>query len=150
MLRELDYQKRVLETLDAYLDVLGDEKGKTDKVAALVAEQPELGIELPDYARKAWERVGVAGKLPTSRAAIPFSPRADGVGRTVPNVVFKIPTGGGKTFLAANALSRIFGRFLNRNTGFVLWIVPNEAIYSQRNPIGSTPATWKVSSASCC
>lgn len=131
MLRELDYQKRVLETLDAYLDVLGDEKGKSDKVAALVAEQPDLGIELPDYARKAWERMGTAGKLPKSRSAIPYSARADGVGRTVPNAVFKIPTGGGKTFLAANALSRIFGRFLTRNTGFVLWIVPNEAIYSQ-------------------
>lgn len=131
MLRELDYQKRVLETLDAYLDVLGDEKSKADKVAALVAEQPDLGIELPDYAKKAWERIAATGKLPTSRAAIPFSPRADGIGRTVPNVVFKIPTGGGKTFLAANALSRIFGRLLNLNTGFVLWIVPNEAIYSQ-------------------
>ncbi|RUW49516.1 DEAD/DEAH box helicase family protein, partial [Mesorhizobium sp. M8A.F.Ca.ET.021.01.1.1] len=26
---------------------------------------------------------------------------------------------------------RIFGRYLNKNTGFVLWIVPNEAIYTQ-------------------
>src|SRR6266478_6245463 len=25
----------------------------------------------------------------------------------------------------------VFGRYLGRNTGFVLWIVPNEAIYSQ-------------------
>lgn len=131
MLRELDYQKRVLEILDAYLDVLGDEKGRADKVAALVAEQPDLGIEIPDYARKAWERMAAAGKLPESRAAIPFSPRTDGTGRTVPNAVLKVPTGGGKTFLAVNALSRVFGRFLNRNTGFVLWIVPNEAIYSQ-------------------
>ncbi|MQX92077.1 type III restriction endonuclease subunit R [Sinorhizobium meliloti] len=130
-MRELDYQKRVLEILDAYLDVLSDEKGKADKVAALVAEQPDLGIEIPDYARKAWERMGAAGKLPESRAAIPFSPRTDGKGRTVPNAVLKVPTGGGKTFLAVNALSRVFGRLLNRNTGFVLWIVPNEAIYSQ-------------------
>jgi type III restriction enzyme len=49
----------------------------------------------------------------------------------VPDVVLKVPTGGGKTLLAVNGLSRIFGRYLNRNTGFVLWIVPNEAIYTQ-------------------
>ena len=72
-----------------------------------------------------------AGAFPPSRAAIPFSPRHDGIGRPVPNVVLKVPTGGGKTFLATQILSRIFGQFLNKNTGFVLWIVPNEAIFSQ-------------------
>ncbi len=72
-----------------------------------------------------------AGKLPVSRASIPFSERKDGTGRPVPNAVLKVPTGGGKTFLAVNALSRIFGRYLGDNRGFVLWIVPNEAIYRQ-------------------
>ena len=33
--------------------------------------------------------------------------------------------------LAVSAISRIMGRYLDRNTGFVLWIVPNEAIYTQ-------------------
>ncbi|MFD0461598.1 DEAD/DEAH box helicase [Microvirga aerilata] len=70
-------------------------------------------------------------KAPASRAAIGYSPRLDGVGHPVPNAVLKVPTGGGKTLLAVQALSRIFGQYLNRNTGFVLWIVPNEAIYSQ-------------------
>jgi type III restriction enzyme len=69
--------------------------------------------------------------LPASRAGISHSERKDGIGRPVPNAVLKVPTGGGKTYLAINALSRIFGRWLNKNTGFVLWIVPNEAIYSQ-------------------
>ena len=49
----------------------------------------------------------------------------------VPNAVLKVPTGGGKTWLAVSGVSRIMGRYLDRNTGFVLWIVPNEAIYSQ-------------------
>ena len=49
----------------------------------------------------------------------------------VPNVTFKVPTAGGKTYLAVNAISRILGRYLGRNTGFVLWVVPNEAIYAQ-------------------
>jgi type III restriction enzyme len=131
MLRELAYQQRTLETLDAYLTQLGQEKGRADNVARLAAENPSLGIPIPDFAAQTWDRMRQAGKLPVSRAKIPFSPRFDGIGRPVPNAVLKVPTGGGKTLLAAHAVSRIFGRYLGGNTGFVLWIVPNEAIYTQ-------------------
>lgn len=131
MLRELDYQSRVLETIDAYLDLLKAEKAKADDVEKLIAQHPQLGIPRQDFAAEAWKAMASAGKLPPSRWSIPFSSREDGAGRPVPDVVLKVPTGGGKTFLATNALSRVFGRYLNKNTGFVLWIVPNEAIYSQ-------------------
>lgn len=130
-MRQLDYQARVLEILDTYLDALKEHKAKADKVAALAAENPDLGLTPPDYAKAAWDALTGDGRLPPSRAAIPFSERVDGCGRTVPNVTLKVPTGGGKTFMAVNAVSRIMGRYLGRNTGFVLWIVPNEAIYSQ-------------------
>jgi len=131
MLRDLAYQQRTLDTLDEYLTHLGQEKARADTVARLAAENPLLGIPVPDFAAQAWGKMKEAGKLPASRAAIPFSPRFDGIGRPVPNTVLKVPTGGGKTLLAAHAVSRIFGRYLGGNTGFVLWIVPNEAIYSQ-------------------
>lgn len=131
MFRQLDYQDRVLSTLDAYLDLLKEQKARADKVAALAAQDPDLGLVIPDFAKEAWEAMKVAGKLPASRAAIPFSPRVDGCGRPVPNAVLKVPTGGGKTWLAVSAVSRVMGRYLDRNTGFVLWIVPNEAIYTQ-------------------
>lgn len=130
-MRTLDYQQRVLDTLDAYLDELKVEKIRADKVAAMAAADPDLGLEVPDYAARAWNKMKDAGRLPPSRAGVPFSPRKDGIGRAVPNVTFKVPTGGGKTWLAVNAVSRIMGRYLAKNTGFVLWIVPNEAIYSQ-------------------
>ncbi|MGG6495406.1 UNVERIFIED_CONTAM: DEAD/DEAH box helicase family protein, partial [Bacteroidetes bacterium 56_B9] len=52
-------------------------------------------------------------------------------GKQVPNLTLKIPTGGGKTLLAAASVSKVYGRYLSSNTGMVLWIVPNEAIYSQ-------------------
>lgn len=131
MFRQLDYQDRVLSTLDAYLDLLKEKKARADKVAALAAQDPDLGIAIPDFSKEAWEAMKAAGKLPVSRAAIPFSPRVDGCGRPVPNAVLKVPTGGGKTWLAVSAVSRVMGRYLDRNTGFVLWIVPNEAIYTQ-------------------
>ncbi len=131
MFRQLDYQDRVLSTLDAYLDLLKEKKARADKVAALAAQDPDLGLAIPDFAKEAWEAMKAAGKLPASRATIPFSPRMDGCSRPVPNAVLKVPTGGGKTWLAVTAVSRVMGRYLDRNTGFVLWIVPNEAIYSQ-------------------
>ena len=49
----------------------------------------------------------------------------------MPNVVLKVPTGGGKTFLGVLGVSKVMGQYLSANTGFVLWIVPNEAIYRQ-------------------
>ncbi|MBD0864239.1 MAG: DEAD/DEAH box helicase family protein [Rhodobacteraceae bacterium] len=129
--RQLDYQERTLAVLDHYLDTLKDKKGRADKIAALAADNPDLGLPIPDFTKQTWEVLGKAGKLPPSRVAIAFSPRLDGCGHPVPNAVLKVPTAGGKTWLAISSVSRIVGRYLDRNTGFVLWIVPNEAIYTQ-------------------
>lgn len=130
-MRKLDYQERVLETLDLYLDELKREKVRFDRLEEMARKEPDLEIPLPDYSALAWEKLRTEGKLSPSRANIPHSERLDGIGRTVPNAVLKVPTGGGKTYLAINALSRIQNRWLGKHTGFVLWIVPNEAIYSQ-------------------
>lgn len=131
MLRRLDYQSRALGVLDAYVEVLKVEKQRSDEVTKVADEKKHLRIKVPDFTKEAWESVRSQGKLPLSRAEIPFSQRLDGCGRPVPNAVFKIPTGGGKTWLAITGLSSIFGNYLASNTGFVLWIVPNEAIYTQ-------------------
>lgn len=131
MFRRLDYQDRVLTTLDMYLDRLKAKKHEADEVEELAADRPHLNLPIPDFAAGAWKAIEAEGKLPASRVATSFSPRKDGCGRPVPNVVLKVPTGGGKTWLAVSGVSRIMGRYLDRNTGFVLWIVPNEAIYTQ-------------------
>lgn len=130
-MRALDYQARVLDTLDAYLDELKARKAEADQIDALRRSNPNLPLPAFDFAETAWNNMKSAGRLPPSRAAIPFSPRKDGIGRSVPNATLKVPTGGGKTWLAVNAVSRIMGRYLAKNTGFVLWVVPNEAIYAQ-------------------
>lgn len=129
--RTLDYQTRVLDTLGVYLERLKIEKATADQIAKLAAENPTLDLPVKDFAKAAWDGLKAGGKLPKSRANIPFSERLDACGRVVPNVTLKVPTGGGKTFLAANAVSKIMGRYLSQDRGFVLWIVPNEAIYTQ-------------------
>ena len=132
MFRQLEFQERTLSSLDAYISALKEKKSEADRIAAALAvKEPELEIPLPDFTNSAWQTLRDRGRLPASRDAIPFSPREDGCSRPVPNAVLKVPTGGGKTWLAISSVSRIMGNYLERNAGFVLWIVPNEAIYRQ-------------------
>lgn len=131
MMRELEYQARTLRILDEYLNQLSLAKNEADEVAEFAKLRPNLPIPVPDFTANAWGVLKQANALPVSRAHIPFSPRIDGIGRPVPNTVLKVPTGGGKTYMAMAALSKVLGRYLGQNHGFVLWIVPNEAIYTQ-------------------
>ena len=128
-----EYQQSVLDTVDAYLDELRTQLSKAEKVRKANEGEidPDLIRPFPDFPKLGWERLKEQGRLPKSRVAIPFSGRKDGMGNDVPTVCLKIPTGGGKTLLAANAVSHIMGRYFQRNVGFVLWIMPNEAIYTQ-------------------
>lgn len=129
--RQLEYQDRVLSALDVYLHYLKEEKQESDKVAKHAVSRPDLDIPVRDFVGKAWNKLKAAGKLPVSRQHVPYSERKDGCGRFVPNIMLKVPTGGGKTFLAVSGVSKIMGQYLSVNTGFVLWVVPNEAIYRQ-------------------
>lgn len=126
-----DYQQDVLDTVDTYLDELAKQRKRIEEIAKVAREQPGLGLTVPDFAAEAWKSIKTAGTLPKARAALDYSPRMDGAGRTVPNACLKVPTGGGKTLLATASVSRLLGRYLGTNKGFVLWIVPNEAIYTQ-------------------
>jgi type III restriction enzyme len=128
-----EFQQTVLDTLDLYLDELRTQLTKAEKIRKRNEEEtdPDLVRPVPRFAGEAWKRLREQGHLPPARSSFLYSPRYDGMENDVPNVCLKIPTGGGKTLLAANGVSRIMGKYLQRNYGFVLWIVPNEAIYSQ-------------------
>ena len=49
----------------------------------------------------------------------------------VPNLCFKVPTGGGKTFIACNAIRPVFSALPVTKTKAVVWLVPSDAILSQ-------------------
>lgn len=68
----------------------------------------------------AWEMMDFDGEHPSHIT------RKDSSNRPIPHVCLKVPTGGGKTLLAAEALAKS-----NRRTGLVLWMVPSKAIYAQ-------------------
>ena len=128
------FQGETLEQLDTYLAELKKHKLQSDKAqAALKAMEGMEDVirQASDFPQKAWATLKVANKLPPAFADQPHSSRFDGAGRAIPNVCLKIPTGGGKTLLAAASVGRVFSNYLSRHTGLVLWIVPNEAIYQQ-------------------
>lgn len=104
-----NYQRRVLDDLQDYLDLL---------------LRPDSG-SLKNVFAKYWQNKGMA--------ADKITPYCDRLG-DVPNVCLKVPTAGGKTFLAVNALKPVFdahSHYGQARPQMVVWLVPSEAILSQ-------------------
>ena len=126
------FQTRVLGQLGSYITELKKHRTQADKAAnALRVADVEVPEEIVDFPKKTWAALKTQNALPPAFADQPHSSRFDGAGRAIPNVCLKIPTGGGKTLLAAASVGQVFSSYLNQHTGLVLWIVPNEAIYRQ-------------------
>lgn len=127
------FQEDVLRVFQAYIDEVAEQRLKAKKVeeANLLETDPDLLRPIPDWPKKAWDRLREAGQLPASRVETPYNSRHDPSGKHVPSVCFKVPTGGGKTMLAAECAARLLNNLEGRNTGLIVWIVPNDAIYTQ-------------------
>ncbi|MGR3913923.1 MAG: DEAD/DEAH box helicase family protein [Gammaproteobacteria bacterium] len=127
-----DYQQDALEQLDRYLAALKQARLAGETAApALAAQGMDIPEELTDYPRAAWNILKKQNELPAisqdGASEIPgHITRTAACGAPIPHVCLKVPTGGGKTVLGVAALERI-----KRGAGFVLWIVPSNAIYTQ-------------------
>jgi len=129
-----EFQTEVLAQLGQFITELKTHQAQAEPIVqALRAMEnaQDLLREASDFPKKTWSALKAQGLLPPAFAGQPYSSRFDGAGRAIPNVCLKVPTGGGKTLLAAASVGRVFSSYLNRHTGLVLWIVPNEAIYRQ-------------------
>jgi type III restriction enzyme len=110
------YQTRTLETIRFYLERLSEMKTKTARLREI---EPEVQV---DFAVSAWEKT-VSGRN--------YFPRRNGLNEPLPAICLKIPTGGGKTLLAAHAVDLVNVHYRQKQTGLVLWIVPTTQIYNQ-------------------
>ena len=120
-----DYQKKALQAFDGWREALGKAAQEARTVIdALQAVNVDVPPEVANYPQKAWNTLRENGEV--AETAGPYVNRTDAAGRPIPHVCFKVPTGGGKTLLAAASLER-----LAMQTGLVLWIVPTRAIYQQ-------------------
>lgn len=122
-----DYQTNTLEAFAAWLDALTSARLQSEAaINALKQAGPAITIseELYNYPKIAWQQLKDAGRV--ADTAGEYVSRTDDANRPIPHVCFKVPTGGGKTLLAAAALQR-----LRQQTGLTLWIMPTRAIYEQ-------------------
>ena len=113
-----DYQIKCLEQTKTYLQHLYDWKLKNERVMREVGEDACI-----DFPAKAW------GQL--KRMYRGYTSRRDGIKRPLPCFCIKVPTGGGKTFLAVKTIDLINTSYLKKQTGLVLWVVPTMQIYRQ-------------------
>lgn len=131
-MRLKDYQNDTLTTLSSYLKLLSESAAKVEKTLAAIAALPEsLRASVPapsDATSAAWDE---ARHSKISASPDPWRELKDDTGRSIPHVCLKLPTGGGKTLLAAHSVDRILVSHFKQTAGFVLWIVPSEAIYGQ-------------------
>ena len=116
-----EYQTATLEVLERYLAKLGEARiNYRDSKDKLL--KAGVKAKLDDWTEEAFREVCPKVK---------FNARKDSFGESIPAVCYKVPTGGGKTLLATLSVIKIFRNYINKQNGFVLWLVPNEAIYSQ-------------------
>ena len=107
-----NYQKLVLKDIDAYLDALM----KTDGINAAWKEY--------------WAGKGMGGGRGATALPVGVPLYHDDL-NGAPNVCIKVPTGGGKTFLAASSVKTVFDKLPTGKTKFVVWLVPSDAILTQ-------------------
>lgn len=101
-----NYQKAVIRDLERYLEILMQTRNIETAYTRLWQEKDV--------------KVGFGG-MPKYQNLLPG----------VPNVCLKVPTGGGKTFLAANAIEPIFSALGVVKRRAVVWLVPSDAILTQ-------------------
>ena len=104
-----DYQRDVLKDLNAYMDYV-DATG-------------DLRLAFARF----WEERCVSVSAQSDDFMHPY--RNDVAG--VPNVTVKVPTAGGKTFIACNAIDTIFKHYHDDAPRVVAWFVPSDTILKQ-------------------
>ena len=127
-----NYQQRALDLFQLWLDELSRARFNSEKTKKIMKKQ---GLNFPktldNHPMIAWsalkEKKLIPPALERGRKIYPeYISRTGANGKPIPHVCLKVPTGGGKTFLAVSALQH-----LTQDTDFILWIVPTKAIYEQ-------------------
>lgn len=104
------YQKQIIDDLARYLEIL--------------REKGNIAVAFNEF----WQKHPRTAITPMFGEAV--EPYKNNV-PNVPHVCIKVPTAGGKTFIAANALNTIFSAFDNSRPKTVVWLVPSNSILEQ-------------------
>ncbi len=100
-----NYQKKSLDELSSYLDCVNVTNNIID----------------------AWKDYWIEQEVRIGYRGVPYNNLIPGV----PHVCMKVPTGGGKTFMACAAVKRIFDAMPLEKPRVVIWLVPSDSILNQ-------------------
>ncbi|MBS1553088.1 MAG: DEAD/DEAH box helicase family protein [Bacteroidetes bacterium] len=115
-----NYQKRVVEYVKTFLETCFETKKEIEAAKLALPENIRNTVDL-NWVETAFTKLNLH-----------YADKSkNGLGEYYPRVCMKIPTGGGKTLLAVEAIREYQNYFARRKTGLVVWIVPSETIYSQ-------------------
>lgn len=101
------YQRKVLRDIEAFIDQCNEK------------------MNIPKAYRSFWQNKGV--EVAEGTDLQPYQSSIKGV----PRVTVKIPTAGGKTFIACNALEKMFSTLEVDKPKVVVWFVPSDPILQQ-------------------
>lgn len=101
-----NYQRQVMRDLSAYMNCVNE------------------SANLPSAWRRYWFDKDIA-------VGLGGVPRYNDSIEAVPHVCMKVPTGGGKTFMACASVKRIFNALPIGKPQIVIWLVPSDSILTQ-------------------
>lgn len=100
------YQLKVMEDLSSYLSMVNS-TGNIIEAWTAYWQEKDIAVGL--------------GGVPTYKNRLPGTP----------HICLKVPTGGGKTFIASAALKTVFDHLSKSATKLVVWLVPSDSILTQ-------------------
>lgn len=115
------YQQQVINDLDIFLEYL--------------QKYPTPALAFKNY----WENKVGAYELKLDGTYSGMTPYKDNILKT-PHVAIKVPTAGGKTFIACNAIHSIFSTYDSSRPKAVVWLVPWSNLLQQTASSLSDPA----------
>ena len=98
------YQQQALDSVEAYFKACH--------------ELPSPSIAFTATTERLWDR------------GLPYNPLS-GFPKDMPYFCLRVPTGGGKTWLAAKSVARVNTHLLRREHSVILWLVPSKPIRQQ-------------------
>lgn len=124
-----EYQTKIINNFNLFIQIL-KEKLKEKKDFYKFQKKNKANANVPEstlYCEEAWTEL----KKKLNVFSDSYNHFENAIGKNIPNVCIKLPTGGGKTLLASHTLQQIQNKFFNKNNGLVVWVVPSEAIFKQ-------------------
>jgi type III restriction enzyme len=113
-----NYQVKVIQALNVFFKTADKQRAAMQPI---LMQFPNLEGQL-DFVKATFDELKLSYNDNKART---------GLGQSYPRVVIKVPTGGGKTLLAVEAIREYQNLFAKRKQGLVVWIVSSETIYSQ-------------------